>query len=77
MKARWQDWFTLIFGAWMLFSPWLLFSPLALRFYTQALATWNMVIVGLVVAAFSGYILRRQYFAPWFTADFIAEKAGA
>lgn len=118
MKARWQDWFTLIFGSWLFVSPWLLqyitarpymdqtyaswnsiifggiivgltakalyspkrknweewvnlflglwllVSPLVLGFYTQALATGNMVVVGLVVVALSGTVLKKQYSAP-------------
>jgi hypothetical protein len=52
---NWEEWANLILGLWLIASPWLL------GFYTQTLATGNMVIVGLVVAVVSGTALVRQH----------------
>jgi hypothetical protein len=47
---RWEEWVNVVLGAWLVVSPWLLgFSAL------QA-ATWNQVIVGVVVAALAAWL---------------------
>lgn len=41
---RWQDWANLVLGVWLILSPWLL------GFSATPAATWNAVVVGVVVA---------------------------
>jgi hypothetical protein len=41
---RWQDWANLVLGVWLILSPWLL------GFSGTPAATWNAVVVGVVVA---------------------------
>ena len=57
-KKNWEEWVNLAMGLWLLVSPWIL------GFYMQTLATLNMVIVGLAIAALSGNVLGRQYSRP-------------
>ena len=54
----WEEWTNLILGLWLIASPWVL------GFSMETLATTNMVIVGLVIAALSGVALARQYSPP-------------
>lgn len=50
----WEEWTNLILGLWLIVSPW------ALGFSNQTLATWNIVIVELVVTGLSGAGLGRR-----------------
>jgi hypothetical protein len=54
----WEEWTNLVLGLWLIVSPWVL------GFSSQYAATWNMVIVGLVVVIFSVYALPRQSQPP-------------
>ena len=42
---HWQDPVSLVLGLWMLISPWVL------QYQGQTTATWNAVIVGILIAA--------------------------
>ena len=50
----WEEWTNLILGLWLIIAPW------ALGFSTHALATWNLVVVGVVVAVLSLAAVGRQ-----------------
>jgi hypothetical protein len=45
MFAEWQDWLNGILGVWLVIAPWVL------GFSSLAAASWNHVIVGLLVVA--------------------------
>jgi hypothetical protein len=46
-SMRWQDWASLILGAWLAVSPWVL------GFDESGWATWNAVIIGVAIAAYA------------------------
>jgi multisubunit Na+/H+ antiporter MnhB subunit len=46
-SMRWQDWASLILGAWLAISPWVL------GFNDSDWATWNAVVVGVAIAAYA------------------------
>lgn len=55
----WEEWFSVIFGAWLVISPWVLRAALV--------PTVNFVIVGLLVLALAFYVIwneRRHYVRP-------------
>lgn len=53
MRAQpWEEWTNLVIGAWLVISPWVL------AFGSSAAATWNAVIVGLLVLALAGWELK-------------------
>jgi hypothetical protein len=54
---RWQDWAGLILGAW------LAISPCVLGFTANDCATWNAVIVGVAIAAYS--FIEIEMPKPW------------
>lgn len=47
----WEEWAGVVFGIWLIISPWVL------GFSTVAVATWNAVIVGVIVAALALWVL--------------------
>lgn len=51
---EWEEWVSGILGLWLIASPWVL------GFSTLALATWNHVIVGLLVTAMAAWTIRRH-----------------
>ena len=56
MKKHWQDWGNLVLGLWILVSPWVLqlttaVSAEATGGAVSNAATWNLALVGIVVAA--------------------------
>ena len=51
MFAEWQDWLNGILGVWLVIAPW------ALGFSSLAAASWNHVIVGLLVVACAAWEL--------------------
>jgi ABC-type Fe3+-siderophore transport system permease subunit len=55
---NWEEWANLILGLWLIASPWIW------GFHTHSVAAANMVIVGLVIAVFSGTALGRQHSTP-------------
>ena len=57
-RGGWEEWGNLILGLWLLASPW------ALGFYTQTLATANIMVVGLVITILSASVLARRHFMP-------------
>lgn len=50
----WEEWTNLILGLWLIIAPWVL------GFSAQKLATWNLMVVGVVVAVLSGAALGRR-----------------
>ena len=50
----WEEWTNLILGLWLIIAPWVL------GFSAHALATWNLVVVGVVVAVLSLVALASQ-----------------
>jgi hypothetical protein len=54
MPQAWEEWTNLVLGLWLIISPWVL------GFSSQPAATWNMVIVGVVVAVLSVYAIPRK-----------------
>ena len=55
---KWEEWTNLILGLWLIASPWVL------GFHTYTVAAANMVIVGVVIAVFSGAALGRRHSTP-------------
>jgi len=55
VKARWQDWLILAFGAWLCLSPFWLVS------YASPVSTaaWNSYVVGVLVVLFALAALAR------------------
>ncbi|MEN2982872.1 MAG: SPW repeat protein [Thermus sp.] len=52
--TRWQDWVNLVLGVWLILSPWLLgFSGLTN-------ATWNAILVGILVGALALSVARER-----------------
>ena len=50
----WEEWVNLAVGVWVLIAPWVLaFTP-------QTGATWNHIIVGLVVAADAIWVMAQR-----------------
>ena len=49
--SLWGEWVNLALGTWLCLSPWLL------GFGTSTALMWNAVIVGMLVFAFSGWVL--------------------
>jgi hypothetical protein len=43
--AQWEEWINFAFGVWLLISPWVLL------FSDDQAATWNHVVIGLLVGA--------------------------
>lgn len=65
-KKYWQDWVIMLLGAWAFVSPWVLAhagTGGTEAAHLAALATWNLWIVGAVVAALA--LSARSKFAPW------------
>ncbi len=55
--AEWHDWLNGVLGVWLVVAPWIL------QFSAAAAATWNHVIVGLLVVAFAAWelwVVRHQ-----------------
>lgn len=57
LKGQWQDGVNVLLGVWLLISPWLL------QFSGNAPATWNSVILGVVIGVASISALVR--FHEW------------
>jgi hypothetical protein len=59
---RWEEWVDIALGAWLVVSPWVLgFAALAAAEGTAAgavAATWNFVLVGLMIMVLAGWSLR-------------------
>ncbi len=51
---KWEEWGKVVLGVWLLASPWLL------GFSHQTLATYDMIIVGLLVVALSLWSLATR-----------------
>jgi hypothetical protein len=47
----WEEWVTLILGAWLLVSPWFL------GFNAVSLLTWNTVLIGIVVTVCAAWAI--------------------
>jgi cation transport ATPase len=58
VPKKWEEWTNLVLGLWLIASPWVL------GFHTYTVAAANMVIVGLVIAVFSGAALGRRHSIP-------------
>jgi hypothetical protein len=57
MYAEWQDWLTGLLGIWLIVAPWVL------KFSAAAIATWDHVIVGILVvvlAAWELWVVRHE-----------------
>jgi hypothetical protein len=54
VPRTWEELTNFVLGAWLIISPWVL------GFSMDKLATWNLVVVGAVVAAISGITALRQ-----------------
>lgn len=52
--AQWEEWISLALGAWLVVSPWVL------GFAGDAAATWNSVIVGLIVGGDAIWAMSRM-----------------
>jgi len=46
---EWEEWASLLFGAWLTVSPWVL------AYTTSAVATWNHVLVGFLIGAMAAW----------------------
>ena len=51
---KWQDWANLVLGLWLVLSPWIL------GFSGTSSATWNGVIVGLLVGLLALSVAREK-----------------
>ncbi len=51
MYAEWQDWLTGLLGLWLIVAPWVL------KFSAAAIATWDHVIVGILVVVLAAWEL--------------------
>ncbi|BCP65887.1 SPW repeat protein [Thermus thermophilus] len=51
---KWQDWANLVLGLWLVLSPWIL------GFSGTSSATWNAVIVGLLVGLLALSVAREK-----------------
>jgi hypothetical protein len=59
---RWQDWVTLVLGAWLFFAPFWMAAYAS----TANLAAWNSYIMGALVFAFSwGALANRKIWEEW------------
>lgn len=56
--AEWEDWVSLVFGVWLIAAPWVL------GFSALAAATWNQVIVGLLIAVLAAWEIWAVRHAP-------------
>lgn len=52
--ASWEEWINLALGVWLVISPWVL------GFSDATAATWNQVIVGLIVAADAAFAMTQS-----------------
>lgn len=50
----WEEWVNVVLGVWLILSPWLL------GFSAQGNATWNAVVVGLLVGALALSVTREK-----------------
>ncbi|GGM95528.1 hypothetical protein GCM10007092_06270 [Thermus composti] len=50
----WEEWLNVLLGVWLILSPWIL------GFSGMANATWNAVIVGLLVGALALSVTREK-----------------
>ena len=51
---KWQDWANLVLGLWLVLSPWIL------GFSGTSSATWNAVILGLLVGLLALSVAREK-----------------
>ena len=51
---KWQDWANLVLGLWLVLSPWIL------GFSGTSSATWNAVILGLLVGLLAQSVAREK-----------------
>ncbi len=51
MYAEWQDWLNGLLGIWLIVAPWVL------KFSAAAIATWDHVIVGILVVVLAAWEL--------------------
>lgn len=51
---RWEEWFNLLIGGWLIVSPFLL------GFSEQTVPTWNQIIVGAIVVLDALWVLGRR-----------------
>ena len=51
---KWQDWANLVLGLWLVLSPWIL------GFSGTSSATWNAVILGLLVCLLALSVAREK-----------------
>jgi hypothetical protein len=59
IQPRWQEWITLILGAWVFVSPWIF------GFTASQAITLNYLIVGAVMFVCSGAAIARNESAEW------------
>jgi SPW repeat len=59
VQPRWQEWITLILGAWVFVSPWIF------GFTASQAVTLNYFIVGAVMFVCSGAAIVRNESAEW------------
>lgn len=52
--AQWEEWINLALGAWLVISPWVL------AFAGDDAATWNQVVVGLIVGGDAIWAMTRS-----------------
>ncbi len=55
---EWEEWVSMLFGAWLIVSPWgLEFATLSYAAETLAAfgATWNFIVVGFLVVGLAGW----------------------
>lgn len=51
--AQWEEWINLAFGVWLLLSPWVL------NFSGEPAATWNHVILGVLIGGDAIWAMAR------------------
>lgn len=58
--GRWQDWFNLVFGAWLIIAPFVAVGA------AGDVAAWNSYVCGVIVAVFAIVALvRPQVWEEW------------
>lgn len=56
-SMRWQDWASLMLGAWLAISPWVL------AYSERDYATWNAVAIGVAIVAYA--LIEIDIPKPW------------
>lgn len=51
VPKAWEEWVSIAIGVW------LILSPFALGFYSHAVASWNTVVVGILIVVFAAWAM--------------------